>query len=110
MRTPEEWLNEVGEAVGQDMFCGDDVRKPRSRTLTIIKAIQDDASPKARVSEWVKLFGISILNPDGWNDIGVEGDFDYKISVKDFIQRCNKSTCQYPKNWQMINDIFNSKH
>lgn len=42
MKTAEEWLNEVGEAVGQDMFCGNP-NLPGSRSENIIKQIQLDA-------------------------------------------------------------------
>lgn len=44
MRTHLEWINTVGEAVGQDMFCGDP-HKPGSRTEDVIKAIQTDSAP-----------------------------------------------------------------
>lgn len=42
MRTALEWLNEIGECVGQDMFCGNP-QKPGSRSEDCIKAIQLDA-------------------------------------------------------------------
>lgn len=46
MKTALEWLNEVGESAGQDMFCGDP-KKPGSRTETTIRRIQVDALLRA---------------------------------------------------------------
>ncbi len=56
MNTPEQWLNQVGEAVAYDMFEGGAQRKatlpgqpdqiigqPGSRTEAVIEAIQTDA-------------------------------------------------------------------
>lgn len=46
MKTALEWLNAVGEAAGQDMFCNTGNEKPGSRTEEIIKLIQQDALDK----------------------------------------------------------------
>ena len=42
MRTALEWINEVGESAGQDMFCGPP-KIPGSRTEKTIRRIQVDA-------------------------------------------------------------------
>jgi hypothetical protein len=46
MKTHEEWLNSVGEAVSMDMLVSDP-GKPGSRTEEIVKAIQNDAYASA---------------------------------------------------------------
>lgn len=42
IKPASEWLNEVGEAVGNDMFCGEP-HQPGHRTEAIIKRIQASA-------------------------------------------------------------------
>jgi hypothetical protein len=55
MKTAEEWINEVGEAAGQDMFVPiKEGEKPGSRTENIIKQIQLDAW-KQSITDIIKL-------------------------------------------------------
>ena len=65
MKPAEEWLNEVGETVANDMFSPDS-GKPGDRTLALIKNIQVDAmatnSPYA--INWM-LAELIRLNPAG---------------------------------------------
>ena len=49
-------------------------------------------------TEWAEFFGIEIVDPDGWRDNGISGNFDKTIDLMGFINKMNISTIQIVNN------------
>lgn len=49
-------------------------------------------------SDWERILGIIVMDPDGWDRQGdFEKDWFTPITKEEFMRKAAQSTCKYPK-------------
>lgn len=57
-------------------------------------------------SEWCEIFGVEMIDPDGWRDAGIS--YDFPLTAREFFMFFNESTARIAdlKLWQAWKKFF----